>query len=730
MAMEDSTLAPTLPITPGPGTPSLPEIPGYDVLELVGRGGMGRVFKARHRALGRIVAIKMLVDSGDEMLLDRFHAESQAVAKLQHPNIAQVFETGQANGQPFLVLEFLDGGSLTQKVAGTPMNPREAAQIVETLARAIEHSHQAGILHRDLKPANILLAADATPKISDFGLAKRLNDDSKITRTGQIVGTPSYMSPEQASGVTSNIGPAADIYALGAILYELLTGHPPFQGPDPLQTVMMVLTMDPITPSTLQPQLPADLETICLKCLDKSPKKRYASAAELADDLRRFLDGAPIVARPVGSIEWTMKWSARHPAGAGLIIVSIASMILLAWYAIHIRSANAELEDRNTAIHTANTTLRTRNEEVRAANAQLEERNRETNESLALARDAIHKMLVRVSEQLATIPQSEKLRRESLEDAMALYVKLTAIRTDDRASKAHAAVASGKLGEIYHQLERLDDAERVYRRALQLSTELKSLEPKVTEHRRGCANMLLNLANVELKRGDNERAAEHARSALTEMEPLRDEDDSATFRTASAIHNALGLIQRENKDLDAALSEHDSALKLRKRWLAKEPAGDEAKIALAVTLSNRAAILIYRKRFLDAAQEFHEAERLLAEQSAPQHRVYLGQVQANRAVAYENLGRDCESEAAHLAAVRTMEALVGDYSSVAYYRFVLAKERLNLASFFAWRGRTKEAQRELQAASPVLDRLVQEHPTNQQFRTEQSRAAKITQLIE
>ncbi|MBI1833190.1 MAG: protein kinase [Planctomycetes bacterium] len=730
MATEDSTPAPTLPLTPLPGTTPLPEIAGYDVLALLGRGGMGRVYKARQLALGRIVAIKMLVDAGDETLVERFHAESQAVAKLQHPNIAQVFETGQVNGQPYLVLEYVEGGSLAQKLAGKPMAPREAAELVEILARAIEHSHQNGILHRDLKPANILLAADGTPKITDFGLAKRLNEDSKITRTGQIVGTPSYMAPEQASGVTSNIGPAADIYALGAIPYELLTGRPPFQGPDSLQTVMMVLTMEPLAPSTLQPQLPRDLETICLKCLDKSPRKRYASAADLADDLRRFLDGAPIVARPVGMIERAVKWSARHPARAGLIVVSAVSLALLVGYAVHIRSANAVLEERNHEIRSANSQLHDRNQEIRSANTQLQERNRQTNESLAVARDAIDRMLVRVSDQLAPIPQSEKLRRESLEDAMALYVKLTAIRTDDRASKAHAAVAFGKLGEIYNQLDRLDSAESVYRRALELNTELKTLESDAAEHRRGCANMLLNLANLERKRGKKERVEELTRAALAEIEPLRGDQDIATLRSASAIHNTLGIIHRDNKKMDDAAREHENSLKLRKHWLAKEPKSSEAKIAVATSLSNRAAILLFRKQNADAAEAFHEAEKLLADESAPQHRFFIGQFQANRAVAYEELGKAKESEAAHKLAVKTLEALVGDYSSVAGYRFLLAKERLNLAIFLGSRNRTQEALNEARAAAPVLDRLVQENPKNQQFRAEHDRLQMIMRAID
>jgi WD40 repeat protein len=323
----------------------------HELLGEIGRGGMGVVYKARQKGLNRIVALKMILvgaQAGPDELA-RFRTEAEAAARLRHPNIVPIYEVGEwqsANGSPplpYLTMEWVEGGSLEQKLAGVPRPAKEAAQLVETLARAMHHAHQQGIVHRDLKPANVLLTADGTPRITDFGLAKCLDawesdrgrtrsGDSAdprgvptlpalppLTRTGAILGTPCYVSPEQAAGDTRALGPPTDIYALGAILYELLTGRPPFQGANPLDTLEQVRTVEPVPPRRLQPRLARDLETICLKCLQKEPHQRYPSALGLAEDLDRFLAGRPIQARAVGSSERLWRWCRRNPRVAGLV---------------------------------------------------------------------------------------------------------------------------------------------------------------------------------------------------------------------------------------------------------------------------------------------------------------------------------------------------------------------------------------------------------------------------
>ncbi|MFO0926037.1 MAG: serine/threonine-protein kinase [Gemmataceae bacterium] len=256
-------------------------IGNYEVLRELGRGAMGVVYQARHVALNRVVALKMVLAGAQASVMDRarFLIEAEAVARLQHPNIVQIFEIGDQNGQPFFSLEFCEGGTLSDRLTGGGLPADEAAGVVEQLARAMDAAHRHGVVHRDLKPANILLTAAGTPKVTDFGLAKRLGEDSKATRAGAIMGTPSYMAPEQAEGRTDDVGPPSDIYALGAILYDLLTGRPPFQGKTILETLTQVRRDEPTPPSRFTAKLPRDLETICLKCLAKDTRSRYLSAA-------------------------------------------------------------------------------------------------------------------------------------------------------------------------------------------------------------------------------------------------------------------------------------------------------------------------------------------------------------------------------------------------------------------------------------------------------------------
>ena len=289
---------PTLPAPPVPVNAALGPFGEYELLSEVARGGMGVVYRARQTALDRVVALKMILSGrlahADDVV--RFRTEAEAAAKLQHPNIVAVFEVGEHDGQHFFTMEFIEGESLAQRLAAGPMPGRVAANYVRRIAKAVHYAHKQGILHRDLKPSNILLDAEDEPHITDFGLAKRMGGRGDQTRTGAVLGTPSYMSPEQAQG-RRDVGPAADVYSLGAILYELLTGRPPFRAESPLDTVMQVVNNDPVPTTLLNPNVDADLGTICLKCLEKDPKRRYESAEALADDLQRYLDGESITAR-------------------------------------------------------------------------------------------------------------------------------------------------------------------------------------------------------------------------------------------------------------------------------------------------------------------------------------------------------------------------------------------------------------------------------------------------
>jgi tetratricopeptide (TPR) repeat protein len=342
------------PLAPGAS------LPGYEILGELGRGGMGVVYRARHLALKRVVALKVILAGTHAGARERagFHAEAEAVARLQHPNIVQIYDIAEHNGLPYFSLELVDGHSLEHCAGGKQLPVNEAAQIIQTLARAIHYAHQQGVIHRDLKPSNILLSGEGTPKITDFGVAKLLDATSGRTRTGDFIGTPHYMAPEQAAGKSRDMGPAADVYALGAILYQLLTGRTPFQGNSVLEVLEQVRSREPAPPSHLQAKVPRDLDTICLKCLEKSPQARYTSAHDLAEDLGRFLAGEPIRARPPGWWERLGKWSRRHRTAAALVGVSgaaLVSLLLLGlWYTTRLDAARARhhtfLERRDDAM--------------------------------------------------------------------------------------------------------------------------------------------------------------------------------------------------------------------------------------------------------------------------------------------------------------------------------------------------------------------------------------------
>jgi serine/threonine protein kinase/WD40 repeat protein len=367
-----------------PTVVEIPAPPGYEIVEPLGEGGMGVVYKARQVGLNRLVALKVILRGTRARAIDlsRFRDEAQAIAALKHPNIVQIYDVGEYRGQPYFSLEFCAGGTLAKALTGEPQTPESAAAMAEVLARAIQSAHEKGIVHRDLKPANVLLAIEgegggggmstmvgeapaevwrhlalrapqAAFKITDFGLAKRVDDDSGRTLDGSVVGTPSYMSPEQSRGDTKLIGKCSDVWALGAVLYELLTGRPPFRGSTVLDTLDQVRSRDPVPVRELQPRVPVDLETICLKCLEKDPAKRYASAQVLADDLRRFLDHKPILARPIGQLTRAWRWCRRDPRTAGLVaaIVLLAAIVpaLVVAYGLRLSRAEERFEEQQKA---------------------------------------------------------------------------------------------------------------------------------------------------------------------------------------------------------------------------------------------------------------------------------------------------------------------------------------------------------------------------------------------
>ncbi|QEG01782.1 Serine/threonine-protein kinase PknB [Stieleria maiorica] len=313
-----------------PSGAALPTVPGYDIEDVLGRGGVGVVYKATQLSLHRSVALKMLLvgSYASQLELARFTREAKALAALRHPNIVQIYDVGQVDGRPFFTMEFVDGGTLGQRFASAPHSVRDAAKVIATLASAVQAAHDLGIIHRDLKPANILLTADGELRITDFGLARRVDDATALTRTGARMGTPSYMAPEQVLGTTLTV--SADIYALGALLYEMLTGRPPFRASSFAEIERQLLNDQVVPPSRLNPKTPRDLDTICLKCLEKDPQRRYATSDDLAADVERFLRHEPIHARPLSRTKRFVRWGRRNPSLAAVFLMFTAFLGLLA----------------------------------------------------------------------------------------------------------------------------------------------------------------------------------------------------------------------------------------------------------------------------------------------------------------------------------------------------------------------------------------------------------------
>jgi serine/threonine-protein kinase len=448
----DALFPPPNEAVPLPET-DLPPIPGYEVETILGRGGMGIVFRARHLRLNRLVALKMLLFGACATRQERarFQREAAAVARLQHPNIVQVFDVGDIDGRHWFTMEYVANGSLAQKLAGAPQPTRQAAQLVATLAGAVQTAHERGIVHRDLKPANVLLAEDGTPKISDFGLARQQDDGAALTQTGMAIGTPSYMAPEQARGRPDAVGPAVDVYALGAILYELLTGRPPFRAATSAETVQQVISQDPAPPSRLNDQVPRDLETICLKCMHKEPGRRYVGAATLADDLRRFVEGRPIQARPVSPGERLWRWSRRNPTAAALLATALALVGLASGGGVWFVQQRAERQ-AEAARHDAELRNEVSTAVAQAASLRKGFHFREAKELLEQTRQRLEPagpsdLRRQVDQGLADLDLAERLDAARVKGATAIREKFSLALVDLLYASAFADAGLGRVGD-------------------------------------------------------------------------------------------------------------------------------------------------------------------------------------------------------------------------------------------------------------------------------------------
>jgi tetratricopeptide (TPR) repeat protein len=694
--------------SPGNGS-AFPTIPGYEIESELGRGGMGVVYKARQLRPQRIVALKMIRAGAyaDAHELARFRAEAEAVARLQHANVVQVYEVGEHQGLPYFSLEFCTGGSLAERLKGAPLQPPEAARLVEIVARAMQEAHQHHIIHRDLKPANVLLLEDGTPKVSDFGLAKKLDQAGGPTQTGAILGTPSYMAPEQARGRTQDVGPAADVYALGAVLYECLAGRPPFKAATSAETMMQVLTDDPVPVRQLQPKVPRDLETICLKCLQKQPGKRYATAEDLATDLGRFLAGEPVQARPIGAGERLIKWARRNRAVAGLLTTVMIALVLGATV------ASLLAVQANIARQQAD------------ANAQLilleQQRTDAARQRIRQALDAMSSHVIDdwLGKQQELLPEQKRF----LQQALAWYEELAGDTAADSASRSGAAGAHYRVGMIRWGLGQHQEAKAANGRAIELYEQLAADFPDEPEYRNRLAWCHRQQGRLLWLTGEPAQAEKAYNDALVIQTALAAQlPGNADYREeAATTYFYLGGLLQQTARLSAAEAAYEEALAVLEKLRDESPTKGDYRRELARGHIQRGDVRRILGKPKKAEEDLNAAAALLEEldRDFPNVATYREEL----ACCYKSLGnlfrvtnRPKEAAERYRAAIATFQRLSAAYPTMPRYRHGLATGQHNLGELLRTSGAAKEAETAFQAALDVSRPLADAFPSVHSYR--------------
>jgi serine/threonine protein kinase len=599
----------------------------FEILQELGRGGMGIVHLARQRSLNRLVALKVLIVEtlGQTEALQRFRREAESVAKLQHANIVQVFEIGSIQNCSYLALEYLNGGSLLDYLRGVPCSPEEAASLLETIAHAVHFAHQRGIIHRDLKPANILLSGPEAhngnisarpalsvfaPKVADFGLAKELGLDSDQSRTGLVLGTPSYMAPEQARSEFATIGPVTDVYALGAILYELLTGRPPFRGSNTLETVQQALEVEPVPPSRLRPGTPRDLETICLKCLQKEPSRRYHSAQAVAEDLHRYLTGLPILARKVSFPERWWRWARRNPVRA-VLTAALALSVAVGSASVLWQWRRAESEKTKTAKERDEANRLQALAQQEKATAQIERDRAE--EHLKLANGTIRGFVELVdyldNSQMFYISYLD-IRPEVLKAQVAHTQQIVLQNTGRPDRLVELADAYARLALLKRKLNQFSDGIADAQKALAIRQELARERPGVMEFERDLAACHQTIGFLYHARGGG-TTPEDSRAGLPDLEAAltirttifeREPTNLEYANELANCYNHLGLTYCGMREYAKAVECYELAIRRQNVAYSAAPQIARYRLSLSNHFFNLANACIQLSRVDDAVE--------------------------------------------------------------------------------------------------------------------------------
>lgn len=699
----------------------------FQLVEKLGQGAFGSVWKANDRELDRVVAIKLpRREQLDEGEAERFLREARAAAQLRHAGIVAIHEVGRDKGQIYIVSEFIQGATLQEWLSVKPISFREAARLMIAIAEALEHAHQQGVIHRDLKPANILMDERGAPHIADFGLAKRDAGELTMTIEGQILGTPAYMSPEQARGEGHRVDARSDVYSLGVMLFELLTGELPFRGKQRM-LIVQILHDEPPSPRKLNNHIPKDLETIALKCLAKEPERRYQSAAELAADLRRFLEGDPIHARPVGRLERAWRWCRRRPAVALLTLAVVGLLIVLSTAFTSPMLAGVAIAGSISLVVIAVVSLVAAVQWAKLAQRERQART-EAETAFRHARQAVEEMLTEVGQEwLNNVPQMEPVRRTLLEKAMRFYETFVEEKPTDPVLRRDAARARHRLADIYTLLGQPEQARRAYRATIDMLETLAAEFPEQPEYRHFLAISYDYLAELYRVTGENLHEAEPAYRKALELQCQLVEEFPAEpqhHQELSRADNNLGIFLQDSGRFDEAEGCFREAIRLLTDLAEGWPAVAAYRDELARTHINL-GVLLKRKpqQAAEAEQMFQRAIDLLSALVAqhPESRDYRYKL----AVSQVDLGnlllrtpeRREDAVDRYAQARDLLERLVADFPSIPQYREELANSLHCLASVYGLMHGYAPAEEAEQEAVALLTGLIEQFPATARHRS-------------
>ena len=723
---------------------SLRQFADYVLLDEVGRGGMGVVYRARQISLNRLVALKMIA-SGEfagPNEIQRFRTEAEAAAKLDHPGIVPVYEFGESKGRHFFSMALVEGNSLRERIQREgPLSASVAARMVKQMAEAIDYAHEQEIVHRDLKPSNVLMAGDDSPRISDFGLAKQLAALSGSTHSGQILGSPSYMSPEQARGA-ANVDQRADIYGLGGVLYFILTGRPPFQAASVAQTLRLVCDVDPVMPRSLNPAIPRDLETIVIKCLQKEPGRRYGSARELAADLQSFLSGQPIQARPVSRLERTVMWARRRPGVASLLALLFVAMLagttISTYFAVErqmaLNESQAEFERAESALDDLRDSIGQFVEVVGTEELLQEERFRPVLKRLLA--HALRQYEAYIEEHAGS--QDAETRAEiarslrgigkihefsgDVEESIRAYEESIGLQNElvqaYPANAEYRHVLSDthlKLGEMLRAMGQSEAAQASFETGLNLLTELVKQVPQEGDYQRDLALSHSALGVLFLRTGRPEEALESGQESIRIFEQLlKAHPDVIDYRSAMATSlGDFSIALLENGKRDEAIGVSQRALQLRKDLATESPETDKYLFELAISRTNYGNLLAATDNEAALAQ-YGDALELMTSLVEKNPTVTIYRADAARlhnaiGVIYKNQNELERSISKIEAALELQEQLAREHPKVVRYSYDLAGRMSNLGNTYKRLDQPEDALGAFEGALDIFNKLVQQH---------------------